>query len=164
MKTGRRPRKRRPTLEEEERLDKTILRLSALCDIDHRYDWKTNEKRVRDASEALLELWEMADFLIEPSNKEKGLTFREVKHFNDSLKEILFFNPDFPGKRDLKLRLSALLEKGIDATELREILFWDLTEFRTLILNALQARGEKIVEKTSKLNSTCEGENPKSMQ
>ena len=102
--------------------------------------------------------------MTEPSNTEKGLTFREVKHFNNSLKEILFFNPDFPGKHDLKLRLSALLEKGIDATELREILFWDLTEFRTVILNALHARGEKMVEKTSKLNSTCEGKNPTRMQ
>ena len=164
MKTGRRPRKRRPTLEEEERLDKTILSIGALCHIDHSYDWKTNEERVRDANAALLELWQMAGFLIEPSNTEQGPTFREVKHFNNSLKEILFFNPDFPGKHDLKLRLSALLEKGIDATELREILFWDLTEFRTVILNALQARGEKIVEKTIKLNSTCEGENPTRMQ
>jgi len=35
MKTGRRPRLRRPTLEEEQRMDKTILRIGALCYIDH---------------------------------------------------------------------------------------------------------------------------------
>jgi hypothetical protein len=64
----------------------------------------------------------------------------------------------------LKLRLSGLLEKGIDATELREILFWDLTEFRTVILNALHARGEKIVEKTNRLNPPCEGKTPTSKQ
>jgi hypothetical protein len=152
MKTGRRPRKRGLTLEEEERLDKTILSIGALCNIDHSDDWKTNEKRVRDAKEALFELWQMAGFLIEPSNTEKGPTFREVKHFNDSLKEILFFNPDFPGKRDLKLRLSALLEKGIDAAELREILFWDLTEFRTVILHALHARGETLIDKSVEMH------------
>jgi hypothetical protein len=139
-------------LDEEERLDKTILSIGALCNIDHSDDWKTNEKRVRDANAALLELWRMAGFLIESSNTEKGPTFREVKHFNDSLKEILFFNPDFPGKRDLKLRLSALLEKGIDATELREILFWDLTEFRTVILHALHARGETLIGKSVEMH------------
>jgi hypothetical protein len=152
MKTGKRPRKCGLTLEEEERLDKTILSIGALCHIDHSYDWKTNEKRVRDANAALLEFWRMAGFLIEPSNTEEGPTFREVKHFNDSLKEILFFNPDFPGKRDLKLRLSELLEKGIDATELREILFWDLTEFRTVILHALHARGETLIGKSVEMH------------
>jgi hypothetical protein len=148
MKTGRRPRLRRPTLEEEERLDKTLSMINVLCGIDHSCDWRTNEKRVYDAREAFFELRQIADFIIEPSNKEKGLTFREVKHFNNSLKEILFFNPDFPGKRDLKLRLSGLLEKGTDATELREILFWDLTEFRTVILHALHARGEAMIDKS----------------
>jgi len=136
-------------LEEEERLDKTILMINALCDIDHSYVWRTNEARVRDASEALLELRKMAQFLIESANKEIGPTLREVKHFNKSLEEMIFFSPAFPGKRDLKLRLSALLEDGIDAADLREIIFWDLTEFRTVILNALHARGEPLILKSA---------------
>ena len=121
------------------------MEIGALCDIDHNYDWRTNEKRVYDAKRALIELRQMARHLIEPADEEMGPTLREVKHFNSSLEEMHFFSCDFPGKRELKLRLIAILEKGIDPAQLRQILFWDITEFRTVILNALNARGENLI-------------------
>ena len=62
-KRKKEPKKPAPTLEEGERLSKTILRICALCEIDHGNDWRTNEKRVHDAHEALFELWQMAHLL-----------------------------------------------------------------------------------------------------
>ncbi|MBM4305136.1 MAG: hypothetical protein FJ123_00220 [Deltaproteobacteria bacterium] len=114
------------------------------CNIYHEFDWQTNEKRVYDAHRALIELCHTADLLIHPANEEMGPTLREVKDFNSLLEKRFFFKSDYPSKLGLKLRLKALLEKGIDPTELREILFWDVTEFRAVILNALHARGENL--------------------
>lgn len=156
MKTRRRS-KQILSLEEEARLNKAIRLICAHCDIYHEFDWQTNEKRVYDAQRALIELCHMADLLIHPANEEMGPTLREVKGFNSLLEERLFFNPDFPGKPDLKLRLTAVLEKGIDPAELREILFWDLTEFRAVILNALHARGENLFRKFGNQTSAPPG-------
>ena len=64
MKTRKRPKRHSLSLEEEERLTKTLLKIGALCDIDHNYDWRTNEKRVYDAKRALIELRQMARHLI----------------------------------------------------------------------------------------------------
>ena len=143
MKTRRRS-KLTLSLEEEARLNKPVRLICVHCDIYHEFDWQTNEKRVYDAHRALIELCHTADLLIHPANEEMGPTLQEVKGFNSLLEKRFFFKSDYPSKLDLKLRLKAVLEKGIDPTELREILFWDVTEFRAVILNALHARRENL--------------------
>jgi hypothetical protein len=132
------------SLEEEARLNKPIRLICVHCNIYHEFYWQTNEKRVYDAHRAFIELCHLADLLIHPANEEMGPTLREVKGFNALLENRFIFKSDYPNKPDLKLRLKAVLEKGIDPTELREILFWDVTEFRAVILNALHARGENL--------------------
>jgi len=87
----------------------------------------------------------MARHLIKPADDERGPTLREVKRFNSLLEGTHFFSPEFPDKQDLRLHLTEVLEKGIDPAQLRQILFWDITEFRTVILNALHARSEKLI-------------------
>ncbi len=75
----------------------------------------------------------------------KGVKLGAVEKFNEAMGYLAIARLDKASSQNLRASLSSALERGLDPALLREILSWDLAEFRAAILNALHAKGESII-------------------
>ncbi len=142
-----------PPIEKEELYNMRIIEIAVRCQVVwsnppyetilHR---RATEKNLYAAHEALLAFYDLAKYILASKDEDAlGVKLGSVIKFNEAMDHILIARHGKAPSPNLRAALTSALEKGLDPAALREILFWDLAEFRAAILNALHAKGESII-------------------